>query len=855
VDVVLRPRDPQGLADFARAVSTPGSGQFRHFLTPAQFDAAFGPDPETVAATRAWLQGAGLSPGSTTHDQLLIPVRASAAALEHALGVDLTTYRLPSGRLAHVPDRAPSVPRSIAGAVSGIAGLSDVARPQPLLAHGAATPAAATGQAAPVPHTTGPVASPGSPGCSTMQSHGYSADQLASAYSYSSLYGSDEAQGVTVGVYELDETVLVSDLTTFEHCYSPTITATASAVLVDNDVPADGTEATLDVEAVVGMAPRSTVEVFIGPNDGGSGPLDTYAAMVSPPVGVTRPQVITTSWGQCEGETDPATLTGESDLFMQAAAQGQTVMAAAGDSGSTDCYFPPFSSDASLAVDDPGSQPWVTSVGGTHLSSLGPPPSEQVWNNGSVSGGSGAGGGGVSGVWTMPAWQLGSGVQNAFTPAGACPQLSDAHARSCREVPDVSLDADPDPVAHFGGYSVYQGHWLGVGGTSMGSPIFAALVALAVEEHGAGLGLVNPALYQAGCAGVPAFNDVTSGNNEAQAPSDPPATPPGPYYPATAGYDLATGLGSPIASTLVPDLLAPPDACPQVTGITPTGSDRGSTVTISGRNLTGATEVDFGPGRPATIVGDAPGAITVQTPPSANNCASVVPVVVHLGNDAIGYDGSIHFHYVGSNCYWMVASDGGIFSFGQAQFFGSMGGKPLDKPMVGMTPTASGNGYWTVASDGGIFAFGDAQFHGSMGGKPLDKPVVGMTVTPDGGGYWLVASDGGIFSFGDAQFHGSMGGKPLAQPVVGMAATGSGAGYWMVASDGGIFSFGDAGFHGSMGGKPLDKPVVGMAATPDGGGYWMVASDGGMFSFGDAEFHGSMGGQPLAQPVVGMAPT
>ena len=151
----------------------------------------------------------------------------------------------------------------------------------------------------------------------------------------------------------------------------------------------------------------------------------------------------------------------------------------------------------------------------------------------------------------------------------------------------------------------------------------------------------------------------------------------------------------------------------------------------------------------------------------------------------------------------------------------------LNQPIVAMAPTPSRGGYWLVASDGGIFSFGDAAFFGSMGGKPLNKPIVGMAATPDGGGYWLVASDGGIFSFGDAAFFGSMGGKPLNKPIVGMAATHDGLGYWLVASDGGIFSFGDAAFHGSMGGQPLNKPIVGMASSPDGLGYWLVASDGG----------------------------
>ena len=205
--------------------------------------------------------------------------------------------------------------------------------------------------------------------------------------------------------------------------------------------------------------------------------------------------------------------------------------------------------------------------------------------------------------------------------------------------------------------------------------------------------------------------------------------------------------------------------------------------------------------------------------------------------------------------YWQVATDGGVFAFGDAGFYGSMGGAALTRPIVGMAATADGRGYWLVASDGGIFAFGDAAFYGSTGALTLDRPVVGMAPTADGRGYWLDAADGGIFAFGDAGFYGSMGGVPLNRPAVGMAATADGRGYWLVASDGGIFAFGDAGFHGSTGSLTLNRPVVGMAPTADGQGYWLDASDGGIFAFGDAPFHGSMGGTTLAQPAVGMAAT
>jgi hypothetical protein len=203
--------------------------------------------------------------------------------------------------------------------------------------------------------------------------------------------------------------------------------------------------------------------------------------------------------------------------------------------------------------------------------------------------------------------------------------------------------------------------------------------------------------------------------------------------------------------------------------------------------------------------------------------------------------------------YHLVASDGGIFAFGDAGFFGSTGNIRLAKPIVGMAETPTSKGYWMVASDGGIFAFGDAGFFGSTGNLKLAQPIVGMASTPTGKGYWMVASDGGIFAFGDAAFQGSTGNIRLAKPIVGMTTTKTGRGYWMVASDGGIFAFGDASFKGSTGNIKLAQPIVGMTTTTSGGGYYMVAADGGIFAFGDASFKGSTGNIKLAKPIVGMA--
>jgi len=149
--------------------------------------------------------------------------------------------------------------------------------------------------------------------------------------------------------------------------------------------------------------------------------------------------------------------------------------------------------------------------------------------------------------------------------------------------------------------------------------------------------------------------------------------------------------------------------------------------------------------------------------------------------------------------------------------------RTLDRPAVGMAVTPDGHGYWEVASDGGIFGFGDATFLGSMGGKALRYGIVGVAADPLGGGYWEVASDGGIFNFGKAGFAGSMGSQHLNAPITGLAPSPDGQGYWEVASDGGIFTFGEAGYVGSVPDLPPAGPPrialygdsLGMEAGPD----------------------------------------
>jgi hypothetical protein len=187
-----------------------------------------------------------------------------------------------------------------------------------------------------------------------------------------------------------------------------------------------------------------------------------------------------------------------------------------------------------------------------------------------------------------------------------------------------------------------------------------------------------------------------------------------------------------------------------------------------------------------------------------------------------------------------------------APALGPSTGMRLNGNLVGVAATPSGRGYWVAASDGGVFAFGDAQFEGSAAGRPLAAPVIGIAPTPSGHGYWLVGSDGGVFSFGDAGFHGSIANAgSLISPIVALAPTPSGQGYWLVGSDGGVFSFGDAAFEGSATSFAHGAPITAMAATASGYGYYLLAADGSVFSYGDAHFAGSANdGKHLASAIA-----
>jgi hypothetical protein len=852
LDVVLAGQDATGLAQAVAAVSTPGSPDYRHYLSAAQYAAQFGPSPAEVAQVSSTLRGEGLNVGTPETGSTLLPVSGTASVVSAALGTPLESVEAPGDSSRTIVNTSsPQIPASLGGAVTGVVGLDGVFQEHAMIKQAPAG-ASGTSEAPEEQPANGGGATPspaaiahaGTPqACPAAQQRAvggsYTSTQLSSVFGLDQVFGQGRTGiGQSIAIVEFEQ-YAASDFAAFQACYG--LSNSIRNVLVDGGAgglpQGSQGEAALDTELAAFNAPSAALVVYEAPNNDDSEAFDLFNRIASD----DSSQVVTTSWGVCEADMPAADRQTENGIFQRMAVQGQTVIAAAGDAGSEDCYSAVDApTQTQLAVDDPGSQPDVVSAGGTTLPSA-TASSQTVWNDCqgtpgcSVGTQNGATGGGYSLEW--PA--------NPGQPPATGPDTTPCGLSTCRAVPDLSYPSDPTA----GGVVAYwNGRWLGFGGTSVAAPTNAGLFADTDQGCFSTLGRVGPALYGAQQSNAGTFTDITQGNN------DFTVTNLGQFAAAT-GFDAASGLGTPVDPNLALALQGA-DGCPSVSAVSPdTGPVSGAgAITILGGGFGSVTSVTFGAVGTGRIVAQSATSITV-VPPNAPS-AQCVDVTVANALGVSAQSAADHYGFGGDlNCgegYRFVASDGGIFTYGDAGFYGSAGGMQLNAPVVGMAGTASTNGYWLVASDGGIFNYGDARFLGSMGGQHLNKPIVGMAATPDGGGYWLVASDGGIFSYGDAQFYGSTGGLTLNKPIVGMAATPDGGGYWLVASDGGIFSYGDAQFYGSTGGLHLNSPVVGMAAGPGGAGYWLVAADGGIFNYGSANFYGSAGALHLNKPVVGM---
>jgi hypothetical protein len=211
--------------------------------------------------------------------------------------------------------------------------------------------------------------------------------------------------------------------------------------------------------------------------------------------------------------------------------------------------------------------------------------------------------------------------------------------------------------------------------------------------------------------------------------------------------------------------------------------------------------------------------------------------------------------------YWLDASDGGVFSFGDTQFYGSIPGlglhpagsglpNSLNAPIVGMVPSNDDGGYFMVASDGGIFAFGDAHFAGSCPGiGGCSGAAVAVMPDASGNGYWLVTKTGSVYTFGDASYYGAPGNT--GSPVTSAVRTPNGGGYWILTANGTVYNYGDAGNYGdaasSFGGF---NPATAIFTTSDGGGYWIASANGTVDQYGDAPNDGGMSGTHLNGSII-----
>jgi Pro-kumamolisin, activation domain len=835
---VLAPSHAAQLSSLLQSLYDTSSPDYHHWLTPSEFDADFGPSASVISSVKSWLRSKGLV---GTMSGFSFDVTARSSQVASALATKFVRYRAVGGHTGYDAKDTPLVPAALAGGeIASILGLNTVVGDQSQVHLAASGPVHANDSASrPLVDGLTPCAQASAiaqaePGDLTLDADG-------AEYGMNALLSDGQrGQGKTIGVYELAP-YSPSDVSAYENCFG--LTNPVSRVSVDGGASnvTNGTiEADLDVEQAATQSPDASIISYEGPDDT-QGQYDTWNAIVSQ----DQAQVISSSWGVCEPIAQgDGTLSAFTALFEQAASQGQTILAASGDSGSEDCYNT--DEETSEQVDYPGSDPWVTDVGGTTINS---PGQEVVWNdcqtNEGISCASehvGASGSGMSRSESRP----------SFEPSFLTWPVVQACGTSCRELPDISASAG-NPVAIYSG-----GEWHTVTGTSVAAPLMAGMVADRDVGCTTPTGLFASslfALYDQGAYGT-AFTDITSGDTDLTGTN-------GGAFAAGSGYDLASGIGTPIAGGL---------SCPEVTSVGAGGP--GSDVTVSGLGLEHAS-IDFGR-TPAQVVSSSATQAVVVVPDGSGTVTVSATSVLGSGTQTVNYayggsgggGGGGGTNSSSGHGYWLVGSDGGIFSFGSAGFHGSTGSLKLQRPVVGITPTQDDGGYWLVASDGGIFSFGDSTFYGSIpklgiapAGTPgttnrLNAPIVGMVPSADGGGYFMVASDGGVFAFGDAAYAGScvsIGGCSGSAVAVMPDATGDG--YWLVTATGHVYTFGDATYDGAPNGVP--SPVTSAIRTPDGGGYWILLANGTVDAFGDAAnlggATGAVGGSNPATAIFATA--
>jgi subtilase family serine protease len=607
VEVVLAPRNASNLSSLLADVYNADSPNYQHWLAQGEFASRFAPTSAQIAAITDYLTASGLQVQQSS-SPFLLRVSGSSSLIESAFKTTLHTYRNRKGITYFSNAAEVQMPENLAAGVLGIVGLSNTVRLQSKIVRPSKQSAPPPVPSCETPYVTAaelfnlvdngvgfPYGYGGGPGC-----NGLTPSQTNSIYGAPDLGPAAQGAGVDLAVFELSA-YQHSDIDTwaayfYGHAFKPPLVditvdggPLAPICPTGDECPAQyngysgDVEVDADIEMQLAISPKAKhILVYNAPNDyTGQTELDEYTRIANDDTA----DVVSSSWGECENDAGAAYAQAENIIFEQMALQGQSMFGASGDTGAFDCIR----SDGTTVVnvEDPPSQPWVTSVGGTSLESFNPDaypypnyPSgvETVWNVDNLCnakpneggtpaapipgffwcGATGAGGGGNSQFWGRPAYQNGPGITNAYTAYGNG-TTNCALARKgtpCREVPDISAEADP-----YTGYAEYctgstatpysacatisgtPAGWFQIGGTSLSSPLISAIIADHDSLWRGRIGNANPLLYllyDVDPSGY--FHDITGRGQ---------TTNNNGLYPTTPGYDQATGIGSPKMGALI----------------------------------------------------------------------------------------------------------------------------------------------------------------------------------------------------------------------------------------------------------------------------------------------------------------
>jgi kumamolisin len=512
LSLVLELRDPAAAKEASdiAAIYTPGSKTYGHYLTAAEVAARYGPSPGEIAKLRSLLTALGLTPDWTAGNAWMT-IEGPASRVEKIFGVTARWYRSPRGVKYYAAAQTPVLPGSLRPYVTAVGRLNSDFEPS--------NDAVPQGGLAP-------------------------ADLLAS-YDITPLRNAGiDGTGETVVFFESDG-FAQADLDAFTNKYN--LPPLQPVVKAGPTFPSPGGETEMDLEVVHEIAPGAKLLIYNFDSAAAAKSaksdadyLNAELQLQTQMINESKGDILSQSWGICEKPFGAALANAFASIYTQADAMGESSFVSSGDNAAYECLRLAARETAPspdyLAVPLPADAPGVTAVGGTRLSvTTGSPAGwydETVWEEPAETNGTG---GGVSEYFPRPSWQVGPGVSD--------PTLNPQNMRS---IPDVSADADPaSGVAIYAPAGNTSGPTVG-GGTSQSAPIWAGIAAL-IDEYlqQKGLqpvGFMNPALYQIAAHPNPltAFHDITAGSNL--------------YYPATPGYDMASGLGTPDAWNLAQDL-------------------------------------------------------------------------------------------------------------------------------------------------------------------------------------------------------------------------------------------------------------------------------------------------------------